>query len=496
MSLVSLLCKRCLPLSLLIFQSVAFQAQGTLELTLEKAIELAQEQSPDAKSLELDYLASKWDLIAFKASLKPQLSFNADVPGFSRAISNISQDDGSSLFRTQSLAFSSASVFMRQALPFSGGSVFVQSAVSSIWNFEPLDNQLWQTSPLLVGINQPLFQLNQIKWNQREQALAYSVAQIGYLEALESVAQEMTRIFFDAMIAQKDKERAEFNVINNDTIFTLSQGRYEVGKIAENELLQSELRLITAQADFEQAELDYEQALRELRILLNLPEGQPLSLILPQQLPPIQIDPELAISWANRYSSFTQVNSLRKFQADRRLREVQQDNRFQADLRATFGLNQSSDDFFDSYKDPVDRQTFSINLDIPLFNWGRGQAERKAAQARRESLMTSLSQDQRDFENNVFFQVKSLQQLEKRLQIAARSDTVAQRRYDISKKRYLIGKISIQDLFIAQQEKDGAQQNYVNSLRSFWNAWAELRRLTLYDFEQQEPILDQMSDQF
>ena len=470
------------------------QGQESLELTLEKAIQMAQDQSPDAKVLEKEYLASKWDYVAFQASLKPQIGFNANIPGFSRSISNISQDDGSSLFRTQSLAFSSASIFMQQQLPFSGGSLFFQSEVASLWNFEPLDNQLWQTSPLLLGLNQPLFQLNQVKWNQREQKLALQVAKIGYLEALETVAQEMTRIFFDAMIAQKDKERADFNVINNDTIFTLSQGRFQVGKIAENELLQSELRLITAQADFEQAELDYEQALRELRILLNLPENQPISLVLPQQLPPIQIDPDLAIDRANTYSSFTQENNLRQFQADRRLRQVQQDNRFQADLRATFGLNQSADDFFDSYKDPVDRQNFSISLEIPLFNWGRGQAERKAAEARRESIMTTLGQEQKDFENNVFFQVKSLQQLEKRLEIAARSDTVSQRRYDISKQRYLIGKISIQDLFIAQQEKDGAQQNYVNSLRSFWNAWAELRKLTLYDFEQQESLLDQIED--
>ena len=469
-------------------------AQDTLSLDLEKAILMAQDQSPNSRILRYEYLASKWDLAAFQASLKPQVSLRADIPGFSRAISNISQDDGSSLFRTQSLAFSSSSILISQELPLTGGSIFMRSGISSLWNFEPLENQLWQTSLLVVGLNQPLFQLNDTQWNLREQRMEFRRAQINYVASLQEVAQEMTSIYFQALDAQKSMERAQLNLINNDTIFTLSKGRFQVGKIAENELLQSELRYISAQADFEQADLDFQQALRELRILLNLPAGQPVSLSIPDGLPNTQIDSDLAISQANQYSLFSQNMGLRRFRGERALREVQQSNRLQADLQATFGLNQSSDDFFDSYKDPVDRQTFSVGLSIPLFNWGRGRANREAALARQESLRISLDQEQRDFENDIFFQVRSIQQLEKRLEIAARSDTVAQRRYEISKQRYLIGKISIQDLFIAQQEKDGAQQNYISSLRSFWNAWAELRRLTLYDFERKTSLTDEIKE--
>ncbi|MEM9718606.1 MAG: TolC family protein [Bacteroidota bacterium] len=483
---------RCFCITLFSSLMGGMWAQDTLFLDLQTAIRMAQEQSPNAKILRYEYLASKWDLAAFQASLKPQISLNADLPGFSRSINNISQDDGSSLFRTQSLAFSSGSIFVRQELPITGGSIFMSSGVSSLWNFEPLENQLWQTSLLVVGLNQPLFQLNETQWNLREERMEFRRAQINYIASLEEVAQELTRIFFDALVAQKTKEGAQVNLINNDTVFTLSKGRFEVGKIAENELLQSELRYISAQADLEQAELDYQQAIRELRILLNLPVGQPVALGIPQGLPGTQINADFAIAQANQFSLFSQNIGLRRFRGERQLREVQQSNRLRADLQATFGLNQSADDFFDSYQDPVDRQTFSVGINIPLFNWGRGRANREAALARQESLRISLDQEQRDFENDIFFQVRSVQQLEKRLQIAARGDTVAQRRYEISKQRYLIGKISIQDLFIAQQEKDGAQQNYIFSLRSFWNAWAELRRLTLYDFEKQVSLTDEI----
>jgi len=57
-------------------------------------------------------------------------------------------------------------------------------------------------------------------------------------------------------------------------------------------------------------------------------------------------------------------------------------------------------------------------------------------------------------------------------------------RYDITKNRYLIGKIDITDMNIALTEKDEAKARYIQSLQDFWTAYFNLRRLTLYDFEE------------
>jgi outer membrane protein TolC len=76
----------------------------------------------------------------------------------------------------------------------------------------------------------------------------------------------------------------------------------------------------------------------------------------------------------------------------------------------------------------------------------------------------------------------------RKVALAAKADTVAQKRYDITVKRYLIGKIDITDLNIAVQEKDRARQDYFRALGDFWNSWLELRRKTLYDFEKNKSI--------
>ena len=62
------------------------------------------------------------------------------------------------------------------------------------------------------------------------------------------------------------------------------------------------------------------------------------------------------------------------------------------------------------------------------------------------------------------------------------------KRYDITKKRYILGKITITDLNLAQQEQDRSLVQYLNSLENFWIDYYTLRRLTLYDFKKNKKI--------
>ena len=79
-------------------------------------------------------------------------------------------------------------------------------------------------------------------------------------------------------------------------------------------------------------------------------------------------------------------------------------------------------------------------------------------------------------------------QLRDQVLLAAQSDTIAQRRYEVAQNRYLIGRIDITNLFIAQNEKDSARQAYISALRDYWTGWYELRQLTLFNFRENRAI--------
>jgi outer membrane protein TolC len=74
------------------------------------------------------------------------------------------------------------------------------------------------------------------------------------------------------------------------------------------------------------------------------------------------------------------------------------------------------------------------------------------------------------------------------VEIAKKAGDIAQSRYSVTKSRFLIGKIDVLDLNVAQTEKDEAQQKYISALRNYWDYYYSLRRLTLYDFINAKPL--------
>src|SRR5690606_237901 len=105
------------------------------------------------------------------------------------------------------------------------------------------------------------------------------------------------------------------------------------------------------------------------------------------------------------------------------------------------------------------------------------------------------SQDEVNFEQEILTQVRQFEMLRLQIDITRKSDEVAQERYNVAQNRYLIGRIDITNLNIALTEKDDAKRSYILALQSFWQAYYDLRRLTLYDFSTDRPLYIREGDE-
>jgi outer membrane protein TolC len=71
---------------------------------------------------------------------------------------------------------------------------------------------------------------------------------------------------------------------------------------------------------------------------------------------------------------------------------------------------------------------------------------------------------------------------------------VAEAGYNIALKKYQNGNLSITDLNIALQERDQSRRDYILALSQFWDAYYNIRRLTLYDFESGQTLVNEQED--
>lgn len=457
-------------------------------LSLEQCITIAQDQSAVANAARYALISSKWQYRSYRADLLPSLSLSGDAPNYNKSIFSNVLDNGQVTFSSRTQSEASASLSINQNILPTGGNLSLSTGITRLGIFNNENTYLWQSTPMVVGIQQPLFQFNNLKWRSRMEPLQYEIAQKEYVEEMEDIAMTVTQRFFDAYLAKINLENAEFNVARNDSIYQISQGRYNVGSIAENDLLQSELALRNAESSLTSAKIEYERILNEFKILLGYPTDIELDLEPPQELPEIDVDIVKARQLALDNNSEALNYRLSEIQADRNLAQAKSEASLGLTLNANYGLNQTSKDFADLYRDAENRQFVTVGFDVPIFNWGKQRAQINAARNQQQEVANSIDFQRRQFMQQIDYTVSQFLQLRGQVLLAAQADTIAQRRYQVAQNRYLIGKIDITNLYIAQDEKDSARQAYIRELRTFWTGWYELRGLTLYDFEDDEPI--------
>ncbi len=456
-------------------------------LTLEQCIKIAQENSPVAKSNEYKLLASKWQYQQFHADLLPSLVLSGDAPNYSKSITNFTDSTGTHFF-SNNQSNANVSLGIQQNILPTGGDLSLSTGLTRLGILNGENTYAWKSVPLQLSYTQPIFQYNNLKWRHRIEPLRLKIAQKQYNQKMEDLAVQVTNGFFNVILAKINRENAKFNVTRNDSIYHISQGRYNVGTIAENELLQTELAFHNAQNALSKAKINYNRALNNFKILLGYPTTVKLSLQMPGNLPDISVNIVKAQRLAMKNNSEPLSYQLDKLQADQSLAQARSQGGFQATLRANYGLNQRSKDFADLYQNPQNQQFITLNFNMPLFNWGKHHAQIQAAKNQERSVSNNVLYERRQFMQSVQYRVKNFLQLRDQAKLAAESDTIAIRRYQVAENRYRIGKIDLNHLFTAQQDRSSARVGYIQAVRNFWTGWYNLRKLTLYNFRKNKPI--------
>jgi outer membrane protein TolC len=159
-----------------------------------------------------------------------------------------------------------------------------------------------------------------------------------------------------------------------------------------------------------------------------------------------------------------------------------------ANLIASFGLRDQDPDFALAYSQSNQQQNIRVGFTMPILDWGLGRGRYRMAQSSLELATVQAQQALIDFEQNLMLDVEQFNLQANQVAIAAKSDTVAMKRYEVTKQRFLIGKIAVLDLQDADTKKDQNRRAYVQSLQNYWNYYYNIRRLALYDFVNKRPL--------
>jgi outer membrane protein len=460
----------------------------TNSYALADVVQLARSQSTAWLSAETRKENEYWLYKTYRSDYNPQLLLSGTLPAYNKSVTPVTQPDGNVIYRDLNNNTLQLNLGLSQVIGATGGTVSVYTDMSRYDDFIQ-DYVQYSGQPVSVSLTQPIFQFNPYKWNRLIKPLAYEESQKKYFEELEQVSINATRRYFDLLLAQINLEIASKNVESNDTIYQIANGRYNLGKITENDLLQLKLNLVNSDLDVSRALVQQQSASLNLKTFIGLADNDSILLILPKKIPEFTVDESIALAEAYKNKVDMVSFKRRQLEAKQEVTRARRASGVNMNLQAAYGLTNQGFSVSEVYQNPADALRVGLQMNVPLVDWGRQKARIMTAEANMKLVEYQLIQDEVTFEQDILTEVRNFNMLRVQLRARIQADEIADKAYNISKQLFLIGKISITDLNQSLASKDRAKQDYVATLRDFWVAYYQIREKTLYDFHHNQLLV-------
>lgn len=450
-------------------------------ITLDEAINLARVQSVNAAVALNELKKAYWEYRTYKASLLPEINFTATAPGYNKRYNSYQTDDGSYTFVRNNYMDMRGEISIDQNIWLTGGTLSLNTSLDYLRQLDGDKNNRFMSVPIALTLNQPIFSVNNIKWNRRIEPVRYAEAKAAFLSATEEVTMTTINYFFNLLLAKENVAIAKQNLANANKLYEVAKAKRGMGQISENDLLQLELNMLNARASLTDNESELKSKMFQLRSFLALSEQDVLNPILPDTLPSVVLNYPDVLDKALENNKFAQNIRRRQLEADYEVAKAKGNLR-EISLFAQVGYTGMDSDFALAYNRLKDNQIVEVGFKIPLLDWGKRRGSVKVAQSNREVTESRLRQETMNFNQNLFILVEQFNNQLMQLQIAGESDKIAQKRYNTNVETFMIGKISTLDLNDSQVTKDEARAKHITQLFYYWYYYYQLRSLTLWDF--------------
>ena len=111
------------------------------------------------------------------------------------------------------------------------------------------------------------------------------------------------------------------------------------------------------------------------------------------------------------------------------------------------------------------------------------------AKSNSDVVVNTVKQARIDFEQSVMMSAMEFNLQWDMVKNSAVADTIAQSGFDVTMRRFKIGKLDVTKLNIARNDLDNAKRSYISALKKYWLSYYQLRQLALFDFEKQTDLI-------
>ncbi len=457
-------------------------------LSLEEAIAIAHQSSPSAQMAELSFMSRYWSFRSYKAELLPSINLNGEVGNYNRSIVDVRDSESGEInYVANNTLYNDLSLSIDQQIALTGGTLSLNTSLARLDQFD-YGNQIYNSTPINISYTQPLRSFNSLKWQKQSAPLEYEQAKRNYLETIETITINTTNYFFAVLKAQTNLQNNIKNSNDTDRMYQIAKRRFEIGTITKSELLQLELSLINSKISTSSSRIALDVATFNLKLYMGIGDSANIELVAPYSIPDITLDYHFVLDRALTNSSHEVEQQLDQINADMSVAQAKGNRGVQLEFNANLGLSQTSYDFSNVYRDPLDKEIVGLTLSVPIFDWGMSRGEIRMAEAERDVIATQIEQDRLQFNQDILIEVMEFNNQIEQCAASLKAMEIASERYEIMLERFENGGVTVTELNTAQDEMDSANTAYITQLQAYWSSYYNIQKMSLYDFIQKRDI--------
>lgn len=458
------------------------------KLTLSEAIKIAQQSSRSIKKSKLNLYGNQRSLDAQRAALKSRFALAFTPFDYNR---QRSFNDLFSTWNTNEDYNSFANLSISQPIVATDGTISLINRLGYRDNYSEFQDVRTKTysNNLYLQLDQPIFTYNRTKIQLKELELNLENATISNSLQLLSLEQSVTQSFYAFYQRQNNLQIAIDEYENQKISYEITKNKVDADLLAKEELYQAELNLATSKSTLENNEVLLANAADEFKLLLGVPLTEEITVEVDINFITREVDLNQALQHAldNRMELRERAIDIERSQFE--LIRTKALNEFKGAVSLSLGVFGDSERAPDIYAVPDVNPRVAVSFNIPIFDWGEKRARIDAANASREIRQIDLEVEKNDIMINIRKVYRNLQNLENQIVIAEQNVKNAKLTYDINLERYKNGDLTSIDLNRFQSQLSEKKSTYADALINYKIELLNLKILSLYDFETQQPVI-------
>lgn len=463
----------------------AYSQSKSITLTLDDAIALAADSSLTAFRYKNMYRSSYWAYRSYRANRLPSLTLDLIPAQYYRNMTQrYDSENDMDIFREQQMFSASGGLSLQQNVDFLGGTLYANTELDYLYNFGDTRYSQFSSIPFQIGYSQNLLGYNAYRWERKIEPLKYERARQELIYNIESLSGTVVDYFFGLALAQANYDLAVRNTAATDTLCRVGECKYAIAAISQADLLTLRLDAVNARNSLQNARIELQRAMHTLTSYLGLDKETVISLTLPSVPELRTIDVDEALAYAKVNNPILLAHEQNILEARQTVDRTSKELYFNASVNASVGFNQVGEHITDAYHRPLAQNVVTIGVSVPLVDWGVRKGKLNMARGNLSVVETAAQQEEVSIEQEVTMAVGDSYVQHGLIESAGQAVQLAELAYTQTHRRFLIGEADVNTLLLAQNRKQTAEQNYIGALRSFWQTYYKLRRLTLHDFIQ------------